>query len=330
VGPVDLTLAIGRYDRSEPLADGRATVEGCATRVVFLDPEECFWRMLRHAEFDAAEMSLGSYCMLRARGDDRFVGVPAFPSRSFRHSSIYVRDDGSVTEPTDLAGRAFGVPEYQMTAAVWVRGLLAHDLGVDLSDVVWRTGGIEEPGREERQPLQLPPEFRVEPIPADRTLVQELLDGGIDALHAPRVPAAFRPPGSGIRRLLPDYDRREREWYDRTRIFPIMHTVVLRRELVDAHPWLPVSLLKGLEQAKRVALAGVADAPALRFTMPFLLATLEDQAARFGDDPWPYGLAPNRPTLDAFLDLLREQGLLAGPLTPEDLFAPSTHRTARI
>lgn len=330
MGRLTVTFAAGRYDRVAPLADGRVPVEGCDLRLIELEPEECFWRMLQGEEFDAAEMSLGSFCMLKARGDDRFVGLPAFLSRSFRHNAIYVRDDGSITEPRQLEGRAVGVPEYQMTAAVWIRGLLQHELGVDLATVRWRTGGIEQPGRIERQPLQLPPGFDVAPIPSDRTLVDQLLDGSIDAITAPRPPRRFRTPGGGVARLLPDYRQREAEYFDRTGIFPIMHLVVVRRELVDAEPWLPTSLYKALVRAKAVALDGIADLPALPYSIPFLLAALEDSLERFGPDPWPYGFEENRPVLEAFIALMQEQGLLSGPLDIADLFHPGTRRAARI
>lgn len=330
MGAVSVTFACGRYDRVQALTDGRVRVEGCDLNVIHLDPEECFWRMLRHEEFDAAEMSLASYAMLLGRGDDRFVGIPVFLSRSFRHSAIWVRADGPVTSPADLNGGRIGVPEYQMTASVWVRGLLQHELGVDVAGVTWCTGGLDQPGRVERQPLQAPPWLRIEAVPQDRTLVQELLDGHLDALTAPRVPAEFRRSDTKLRRLLPDYKDRELEYFLRTGIFPIMHLVVVRRELVGRLPWLPAALTKGLRQAKDIALEGLLDAPALRYTVPFLLAALEEQRAVFGDDPWPYGLAPNRHTLEVFLGHLQEQGLLAQDMAPETLFAPSSLSEARI
>lgn len=330
MGALSLSFACGRYDRVQPLVDGRVAVEGCDVNVVHLDPEECFWRMLRHEEFDAAEMSLGSYAMLLARGDERFVGIPVFLSRSFRHSAIWVVDGGPVASPADLQGARIGVPEYQMTASVWVRGLLQHELGVDVASVTWRTGGLDQPGRVERQPLRVPSWVKVEPVPAHRTLVEELLDGELEALTAPRVPAEFRRPGTRLRRLLPDWAERERASFARTGVFPIMHMVVLRRAVVERSPWLPASLTKALTEAKDVALAGLADAPALRYTMPFLLAALEDQAEVFGADPWPYGLEANRTTLEVFLGYLREQGLLEQDLAPDALFAPSSLDRSRI
>ena len=326
---LDLTFACGRYDRVQPLTDGRVSVEGIRLNVIPLEPEECFWRMLQGAEFDVAEMSLSSYSIATANGDDRFVGIPAFLSRSFRHSSLYVRDGGDVSEAKDLAGRRVGVPEYQMTASVWTRGLLAHDFGVDLSGVTWVTGGLEQPGRVERQPLVLPDSVHVEPLAQDRTLSDALLEGEIDALMAPRVPAVFRT-GSKVRRLFPDYPARERDYFERTGLFPIMHLVVIRREIIEKNPWVAQSLYKALSQAKQVATAGLADLPALRYTMPFLLAALEEQQEVFGDDPWPYGLEPNRHALETFMSYLREQGLSESPPKPEDLFSPTTLRESRI
>lgn len=326
---LDLTFACGGYDRVQPLADGRVPVEGIRLNMLRLEPEECFWRMLQNAEFDVAEMSLSSFSIAVAAGDDRFVGIPAFLSRSFRHSSLYVRDDGDIVEAKDLAGRRVGVPEYQMTASVWTRGILTNDLGVDLADVTWCTGGLEQPGRIERQPLALPNSVHVEPLAQDRTLSEALVEGEIDALMAPRVPAVFRSR-SDVRRLFSDFPARERDYFERTGLFPIMHLVVVRREALEKNPWVAQSLYKALVEAKRVATTGLADLPALRYTMPFLLAALEEQREVFGDDPWPYGLEANRHALETFMSYLREQGLVEAPPNPEDLFSPMTLRESRI
>jgi 4,5-dihydroxyphthalate decarboxylase len=325
---VALTLACGNYDRVWPLRDGRVRPEGIDLNVLTLEPEECFWRMLHDAEFDAAEMSLASYAIARAHGDDRFVGVPVFLSRSFRHSTLYLPPGSSVTEPEALRGKRIGVPEYQMTAAVWVRGLLADEYGIGAEDVVWRTGGLEQAGRPERQRLDLPAGITVDPV--SDTLSAALLAGEIDALAAPRVPSVFRDPANGVRRLWPDYAEREADYHRRTGIFPIMHMLVLRADVHRAHPWIAVSLYKAFEQAKKLALHGLADAPALRYTMPFLLDALERQEELFGPDPWPYGLAANRPTLDTFAGYLRQQGLVDTPFDPAELFAPSTRELSRI
>jgi 4,5-dihydroxyphthalate decarboxylase len=325
---VSLTLACGNYDRVWPLADGRVRSEGIDLNLITLEPEECFFRMITNAEFDAAEMSLSSYAIAKAGGDDRFVGVPVFLSRSFRHSSIYVREDSGITEAAGLTGKRVGVPEYQMTASVWTRALLHHDFGVDTDGITWCTGGLEQAGRTERQALRLPDRVRIEHV--EGTLSQALVDGGIDALMAPRVPSVFRSEGSVVRRLWPDFATREAEYFARTGIFPIMHMLVVRAEVHHAHPWIARSLYKAFSEAKRVALAGLADAPALRYTMPFLLETLERQHEVFGDDPWPYGLAANRKTLDAFAEYLVEQGLAAQVPDMAELFAPSTRVESRI
>ena len=326
---LDLTFACGRYDRVQPLGDGRVSAEGMRLNMLWLEPEECFWRMIQNAEFDIAEMSLSSYSIALAGGDDRFVGIPAFMSRSFRHSSIYIRADGTISDPKDLAGSRIGVPEYQMTASVWTRGLLTHDFDVDLSDVTWRTGGLEQPGRVERQPLELPEHIRVEPLAQDRTLSEALVAGEIDALMAPRVPSIFRT-SSDITRLFPDYRERERDYYGRTGLFPIMHLVVVRRDVIEKNPWVAQSLFKALVQAKQVATTGLADLPALRYTMPFLLAALEEQLEVFGDDPWPYGLKANQHALETFMSYLREQGLVVNAPEPQDLFSPTTLHESRI
>lgn len=330
-----LTLGCGAYDRTAPLADGRVRAAGIELDVLLMDPEETFFRMVRHDEFDVAEMSLGTYCMMRARGDDRFVGIPVFLSRSFRHNALYVRRDGPVGDPAALQGGRVGVPEYQMTAAVWIRGLMVQDLGMDISDVTWVTGGIEQPGREEREPLQLTdPAISVERL-TEGTLTEALVDGRIDAMMAPRAPSAFRHAPDGhddppLVRLLPDWAERERAWWDATGIFPIMHLVVIRRAVHEADPWIARNLQVAFEAAKDMATADLADAPALRVSLPGLLAAVEQQREIYGADPWPYGLDANVGVLRHFMDLMVAQGLMAATLDPADLFVPSTLQTSRI
>lgn len=331
-----ITFACGDYDRVWALRDGRVSVEGADLNMISLQPEECFWRMIRFGEFDVAEMSLSSYSILRSTGDDRFVGIPAFLSRSFRHESIYVRADAGIAEPGDLRGRRVGVPEYQMTASVWARGMLSDDYGVGSESITWCTGGLEQPGRVERQALKLSRPVRIEGIDIGRTLSQALVAGEIDALMAPRVPSVFsvgtsrRGDRTGIRRLFADYAALEVEQFRRTGVFPIMHLVVLRSDVFQRYPWLAQSIFKALEAAKRLALQGLTEAPALRYTMPLLLDALERQREIFGTDPWPYGLEANRPTLETFSRYLVEQGLSEHALDVDALFAPSTLAGARI
>lgn len=326
---IPLTLACGPYDRIAGLADGRVRAQGVDLNVVQLEPEEIFLRMLRHNEFDASEMSFSSFAIAHSKGDRRLVGIPVFLSRSFRHSTIYLRADSDIRDANDLAGRRVGVPEYQMTASVWTRGLLKDEYGIDAGDVTWVTGGMEQPGRAERQALTLPEHIRTERI-VDSTLVEGLLDGSIDALMAPRVPAVFRQPDSPIRRLWPDYAERERDYFARTGLFPIMHIVAMRTDVFDKDPWLAQEIAKAFEAAKQLALQGAEDAPALRWTLPFMLDALERDRDLFGGDPWPYGLESNRATVEVFIRYLREQGLVHTELTPESLFVPSTHTEVRI
>jgi 4,5-dihydroxyphthalate decarboxylase len=323
---VPLTLACGDYDRVWPLADGRVRPEGIDLNLVRLEPEECFARMLTNAEFDASEMSLSSYAIAHANGDDRFVGVPVFLSRSFRHSTLYVRKDSDITDARDLAGKRIGVPEYQLTAAVWARALLRHDFEVDTSGIVWCTGGLEAPGRAESPALPLPEWVHVEHV--EQPLSRALVDGSIDALMAARVPSVFRG-GDEVRRLWPDYAAREAEYFTRTGIFPIMHMMVVRADVHRAHPWVVRSLYKAFSEAKRIAVEDAADRPALRYTIPFLLDTLERQAEILGDDPWSYGYAANRETLDTFAGYLAEQGLVTEPPAMAELFAPSVLADSR-
>ncbi len=326
----ELTVACGNYDRVWPLVDQTVRAEGLDLRIIRLEPEECFWRMLNYSEFDAAEMSLGSYWQTRARGDDRFIGIPVFLSRAFRHSTVYLRPGSPIHDAKDLEGCRIGVPEYQMTAAVWMRGILQHEFDVDLDTITWVTGGLEQPGRQERQPLQLSRPIQIEKLTVGHTLGQDLADGGIDALISPRVPSVFHQAGTEITRLFPNYAEREIDYYRRTQIFPIMHLLVIRSDVYYRDPWIAESLNKAFTQAKNVAISGVMDAPALRFMLPMLLNTLERQRDIFGPDPWPYGFAASKHELDMFGQYLAEQALVSNQLDPSSLFAASTVAEPRI
>ena len=326
---IRLTLACGPYDRIAGLADGRVRAQGVDLNVIQLEPEEIFWRMLRNTEFDVSEMSFSSFAIAMSKGDRRLVGIPVFLSRSFRHSTIYLRSDSDIQDASDLVGKRIGVPEYQMTASVWTRGLLKDEYGIEASDVTWVTGGMEQPGRAERQALTLPESIRTERV-IESTLVEALIDGSIDALMAPRVPRVFRQSESPIRRLWPDFAERERDYFARTGLFPIMHIVAMRAEVFAENPWLAQELAKAFEAAKRLTLDGAEDAPALRWTLPFMLDAIERDRDLFGGDPWPYGLQANRSTVEVFVRYLREQGLVHTDLQPEDLFVASTHTEARI
>ncbi|HEX5065984.1 MAG TPA: PhnD/SsuA/transferrin family substrate-binding protein, partial [Myxococcota bacterium] len=293
-----LSVACQGYDRVRALFDGRVRIEGCRANFLPLGPEEAFFRAFRHGEFDVSELSFSSYLMTLDRGDPEYVALPVFPSRMFRHSAIYVRSDRGITAPKDLKGRTVGVPEYQVTAAVWVRGMLQDEYGVQPSELRWRSGGLEEPGREEKLPLALPASIELQPIPAGKTLSRMLEEGEIDALVAPRAPSCFARGAAGVARLFPDFRAVEQAYFAKTGLFPIMHVIGIRRRLCDAHPWLAASVAKAFAEAKAFALRELSDVTALAASLPWLPAEVEDTRRRMGADWWPYGVDANRRTLE--------------------------------
>jgi 4,5-dihydroxyphthalate decarboxylase len=325
-----LSVACWDYDRTRALFDGSVAIEGCDANLIALPVEETFFRALRSAEFDVAELSFSSYLMQRARGVAQYVAIPVFLSRMFRHSCIYIRTDTGIRTPADLRGRTVGVPEYQLTALVWARGILQDDYGVPPAALRWRTGGVEQPGRHEKVALALPPDIDIAPIPADATLSQWLIDGRIDAIFAPRAPSCFIDGAPGIGRLFPDFRSVERDYFARTRIFPIMHVIGIRATLVEQHRWLAASVFKAFAQAKRRAEAELAEVAALKLTLPWLAAEYADTVALMGRDFWSYGVEGNERTLETFARYHHEQGLSARRLAPHEIFAPTTLEQVRI
>lgn len=318
-----LSLACPETDRTQGLLDGSVPVEGVRLTCIGLPVEEVFHRMARFAEFDAAELSLSSYVLSLQLGQP-FIAIPAFPSRMFRHSGIYVNSDCGIADPADLIGRTVGIAEYQLTANVWIRGILQEHYGVPAASVTYRTGGLHAPGRVEKLPLSLPGDVRVEPIGDRQTLAQMLVDGEIDALYTPRTPAPYAQGRPEVRRLFDDPAAEEARYFARTGVFPIMHTVVLRRALYDERRWLARALLKAFEQARRQALDGIDETATLKYMVPWLPAEVARTRELLGEDYWPYGLPPNQQALDTFLRYSFEQGLARSRLSPADLFAPET------
>ena len=326
---LDLTLAVWDYDRTRALQDGRVKPEGIALRYLPLGMPESFFRMLRHGEFDVSEMSLSWYTRTVFAEPRPFVAIPVFPSRMFRHSSIYVNAQSGIEKPADLVGKRVGCPEYQMTAAVWIKGILADQYGVPVNSVTYHTGGLKEPGRRE-VPMNLPSDISVTPIPDDRTLSEMIDTGDIDALYTAEMPGSFEHGSANVRRLFPDYESEERSYFEKTGIFPIMHTVVVKKELLDRHPWVAQSLTKAFVAAQKIAYSDLYDTTALKTMLPWLIAHVEaTRKALGGDDFWPYGLDRNRETLATFLRYSHEQGLSPRRLEPDELFAPSTLLTSR-
>lgn len=319
-----LTLAIGDYDRTRALADGRVQPEGIDLNCMTMIVEETFHRMAAHTEFDASEMSLASYTIARARGDDRFIAIPVFPSRTFRHSAFWVNPAAGIEKAQDLAGKRLGVPEYQITAAVWARGILQHEYGVPPEAIRWYQGGQENPGRQERIPIEIPPGVSVQPIGPGKTLNAMMEAGELDAILVARLPKPYLEGSPHFRRLFPNYREVEKDYFRRTGIFPIMHTVVIRRAVYDRHPWVAYSLFKAFQEAQAEAYHHLYESSALKVSLTWLLAYLEEERALMGEDPWPLGVEANHKTLETFVSYLHEQGLIPRPMPVEELFAPST------
>jgi 4,5-dihydroxyphthalate decarboxylase len=326
---IPLTYGGGLYDRTAALLDGRVEPEGLALNFVPLRPSEVFWRMLKFQEFEASELSCANYFVLRSRSQTPYVAIPVFPSRSFRHSAIYVNPAAGIRQPADLRGKRVGCAEYAMTMAVWVRALLLHEYGVQPSDFTWMAGGLEEPGRSDRIPSSPPPGVRLEQAPADQALVPMLERGEIDALFSPSTPSSFRSGSPNVARLFPDFPRAEAEYYRKTGLFPIMHTVVLRRDVYEAMPWAAVSLYKAFSSAKDLALQALDEADALAVSLAWSVAYAEQERALRGE-LWSYGFQDNRHVLDALKSYLAEQGLLENDFAVEDAFAPSTLSLSRL
>ncbi len=325
-----LTLACGDYDRTRELEEGGVRADGIDLRYLRLPVEETFFRMMRHQEFEVAELSLSSYAISLQSDPAPFVALPVFTSRMFRHGSIYVNTDAGITRPEDLRGRTVGVPEYQLTANVWIRGILADHHGVPVDSVSYRTGGQERPGRVEKAVLDLPPGIRVQPVGPDKTLSSMLADGEIDALYTPRIPRPFAQRHGRVSRLFPDVVAAEKAYFAATRIFPIMHVVVVRRDVYEAYPWVAQSLYKAFVAAKEPVHDRLYDTSALRFTLPWLTQHLEEAQEELGDDYWSYGLEANRHVLATFLRYHHEQGLSPRECKPEELFAPESLEAAVI
>jgi len=325
-----LTLSCWGYDRMRALADGRVQPEGIELNFLDLPVEETFFRMLRNREFDVAELSLSSYTVSLFREPRPFIAIPVFPSRMFRHSCIFVSTASGIREPGDLAAKRIGTVEYQMTAPVWIRGILQDEYGVAVDSCEYYTGGMEEPGREEKLKLDLPERIRVRNIGPQKTLSQMLAAGEIDALQSPRMPSTLHTQPQRVRRLFESYVEVERAYYRKTRIFPIMHTIAIKREVYEANTWIAMSLYKAFVQAQKIAYEELYETAALRTMLPWMIAEIEEVRRDMGHDWWPYGYEPNRLVLDTFLRYHHEQGLSKRRLQASELFAPETMEAFKI
>lgn len=293
-------------DRVQDLYFGRTKVKGIELNYIPLSPLEAF-RRISKGEFDTGEMSLSSYIIHRARGDERFIAIPVFPSRAFRHRAIYINRHSGVREPRDLIGRKVGVPEYQMTAAVWVRGLLLHEYGVEAKNLQWVTGGLREPGRSPLVNVHVP-NVEIAPV-RDRCLDDLLVSGEIDAIVAPQSPPSFDANHPDIGRLFPNYRDVESAYYEKTRLFPIMHTVVLQNSFYERFPWAAANLFHAFNEAKENCLRNLEAAEPLPVSLPWIDVEVDATRALFGKDIWPYGIEENREVIETACRYVEEQGL---------------------
>ncbi|MDH3196496.1 MAG: ABC transporter substrate-binding protein [Hyphomicrobiales bacterium] len=325
-----LSLGCWNYDRTRALMDGSVQPDGIDLNYLNMPVEETFFRMLRHREFEAAEMSLSSYCVSLNKPDRPFIAIPVFPSRFFRHSCIYINAAAGIGEPRDLIGKRVGNPEYQMTAPVWIRGILSDHYGVPVDAVTYVSGGEEEPGRPEKIKLDLPANIRVEQIGPDQTLAQMLASGEIDALYTARMPSSFKAGDGRVVRLFPDYVELEKAYWRETGLFPIMHCVAIRRDVYEQNRWVAQALFKAFCQAQAKTYDDLAETAALKGMLPWFNAHVEEAVAMMGPDFWPYGFEKNRDNLATFLRYHHEQGLSPRLLEPEELFAPESLEAFKI
>jgi 4,5-dihydroxyphthalate decarboxylase len=325
-----LTLGCWNYDRTRALMDGTVRPDGIELNYLNMPVEETFFRMARFREFDVAEMSLSSYTVSLNSEAKPFIAIPVFPSRFFRHSCIYINRNSGIREAKDLIGKRVGTPEYQMTAPVWIRGILSDHYGVKVDQCQYLVGGEEEPNRIEKITLNLPPNIKVEPIGPDKTLAQMLRDGEIDAFYTARKPSTFNTAPDRVGRLFENFIEVEREYYKTTGFFPIMHTVVIRRDIYEQNRWVAQALNKAFIEAQRLTYEDLKETAALKAMLPWAHAHIEETLRDMGDDYWAYGFDKNRETLDTFLRYHHEQGLSSRRLKPEELFAPETLEAFKI
>src|SRR6202051_152264 len=327
---VPIKIAGGNYDRPQAIKDGVVKVEGCAVPYLPLYPEEIFFRAFRYQEFDVSEISFSSFIRTVAAGNSAYVGVPSFVSRIFRHAGMYIRADAGIHSPADLRDKRIGLPEYQITAVVWMRGMMQHEYGVAPSEIHWRSGGQEQAGREERTPLKPIPGLDLQAIPHDKTLVGMLRDGELDALFTARAPSSFLAGEAHITRLFPNTRAAEQAYYKKTGLFPIMHLVGIRKSLVERYPWLPTSVYKAFCEAKALAMIDLRDVNALMVTLPWLEAETKEPAGFLGGGFWKYGVAENMPEIEALSQYVYEQGLTDRKVKVEELFHPATFDISKV
>lgn len=327
--PLHLTLACEDYDRTRPVKDGLVKPEGIELNYLVMPVEEIFWRMMKYEEFDASELSMGAFLTAASRGRRPFVALPVFPSRTFRHRCIFVNTDSGIRRVEDLRGKRMGVPEYSMTAAVWLRGMFQHEYGVAPSEIHWVQAGEEHPGRKDRVDFELPSGIRLESRP-DTTLNALIESGEIAAMMSPRMPTCFLEGSPRVKRLFPNYRQVEMDYFKKTAMFPIMHVLVIKRSIYEKEPWVAQTLYKAFCEAKEICMRDLYDTNILRVSLPWTSAEYEDTRDLMTADYWAYGLEPNRANLETLHGYLLEQGLIKQRLNLDELFAKETVEAFKI
>ena len=324
-----LTLACEDYDRTRRLKDGIIKPEGIELNYLVMSVEEIFWRMMKYEEFDVSELSMGAFLTAAARGHRPFIAIPVFPSRTFRHRCLFVNTGAGIERPQDLRGKRMGVPEYSMTAAVWLRGLFQHEYSIAPEEIHWIQAGEENPGRKDRIDFEMPAGVRLDSI-EDRTLNQMIDSGEIDAMMSPRMPTCFLEGSPHVRRLFANYKQAEMDYFRKTGLFPIMHVIVIKRSLYEEAPWVAQTLYKAFCEAKDLCMRELYDTNILRVSLPWTSAEYEETRDLMTADYWPYGLEPNRMNLETLHGYLYEQGLIQQKLNLDDLFARETLEAFKI
>jgi 4,5-dihydroxyphthalate decarboxylase len=327
---LNLTLAVCDYEHVRDLVSGVVRPDGITlTPLVFPSIEEITFRFTRTLEWDVSELSFGKYTSLTSQGDAPMIAIPVFPSRVHRHSAIYVRSDRGIRSPKDLEGRTIGIPEWAQTAGIYVRGFLAEHYAVDLASINWLQAGVDEPGRNEKVELKLPPGIRYRARP-ETSLSAMLASGEVDAAITARAPLAFAQSGGQIVRLFPNYRAEEERLFQATGVFPIMHLMTMRRVVFEQYPWIAMNLFKAFEESKRRCFERLRDFTCARAPLPWVAAIADEIAAAYGPDPYPYGVDASRATIEAFCRYAHEQGVTHRRMTAEDLFPPEVRAVARV
>lgn len=326
---VEITIATWDYDRVRPIMDGRVQVEGCEINFIKVSPEECFHRAWYYQDFDVSEIGLSGYIIATSRGKgigglSPYVAFPAFLSRTFRCSGIYIRTDRGIEKPEDLKGKRVGVPEYQITAAIWSRGFLADEYGIKAEDINWLQGGMDNPGRKDKWPNNLPKDFPLQHLTGKQTINDLLQSGELDAFIGPRTPRCYRDGKTPVRRLFEDFESVEKAYYRKTQIFPIMHAVGIRRSLYEKHPWLALNLYLAFCEAKRISQAELFETAALKIGLPWVVSSALSAQEVMGPDIFAYGVEASRPTLEAAIRYSVDQHMAVRPVAIEELFPPNT------